>query len=146
MSEQFPPIPYQGPDARTLQAFAESQQRFVNDLIGIPCSFPYPRTMKGLNLMTTPVTNNPTDALLAERGKTHGSFAENSEYAGQFLATIGAAQARRAGRYDALTASQLNALVMISQKMSRILSAPDAAYADNWDDIAGYAMLGKSGK
>lgn len=94
-----------------------------------------------------PSTDVTTARLLEERGSRYGSFAENSSYAERFMEIISEAQDVRgkSGR-PLLTSSQANALVMISQKMSRILSAPDATYADNWDDIGGYAELGKTGK
>lgn len=118
-----------------------SQKRFEADLLHNPLF--HPRTMKGIsNFMTSPQT---TEAILEARGKTYGSFAENSDYACQFLAVIRKAKVARLGNRPELTVSQENALNMICQKMSRILSAPDASYADNWDDIAGYAKLGRDG-
>lgn len=39
-----------------------------------------------------------------------------------------------------------HALRMIAEKMGRIVVGNEPDYADNWDDIGGYAHLGKEGK
>lgn len=85
------------------------------------------------------------NTILAERGKRYGSFAANSQYAQQLIAVIEDAQIERTKQdtYDLLQPHHVNALHMIAQKISRILSG-DANYADNWDDIAGFAQLGKN--
>ena len=77
------------------------------------------------------------DDLIAERRKTHGNFDRAAGYAQSmkfFISTYG----------DHLSYAQKEALDMIATKMARIL-AGDASHADHWDDIAGYAMLGKGG-
>lgn len=73
--------------------------------------------------------------LLVERGKTHGDWKTQSAIAFAFHQII----EEHANR---LYASQREALDMIATKMSRIL-AGNANFADHWDDIIGYAKLGK---
>lgn len=41
-----------------------------------------------------------------------------------------------------MTATQMEALDLMATKQSRIVSG-DPTFADHWDDIAGYARLGK---
>lgn len=87
---------------------------------------------------------DPIAAILDERSSRYGSFADNSRYAQQIIKVVRDGQQERisAGRLP-MTEYQVNALHMIAQKMSRIISG-DADYADNWDDIAGFAQLGKN--
>lgn len=76
-----------------------------------------------------------TQALLNERGKTHGSFASNA-YISQHLKQFYRSQPG----YGNLNAEQREALDMFAAKICRILSGqPD--FNDHWDDIAGYARL-----
>jgi len=83
----------------------------------------------------------PTDALLAERGKTHGRFVDHARYTQQIKRIVQAAERERSERQQpSLTQPQLEALQMIAHKMGRIL-AGDANVVDHWDDIAGYARL-----
>lgn len=76
----------------------------------------------------------PTDALLAEREKTHGSAVDVAEiYDGLTKAfTLGPT-------IDAPPLAWMS-LDMIAMKMARIL-AGDPKHKDHWDDIAGYARL-----
>lgn len=77
-----------------------------------------------------------TSALLAERGKTHGSFVRNAEVSQQLKGIF--------LLYGVdLHAVHKEALDMIALKISRILSG-QGGYADHWDDIAGYATLAKT--
>ncbi len=78
---------------------------------------------------------DPTDALLADRAKTHGSFAQNAA-AGQTLRTF----FRASKGWASATDRQREALDYIAGKLSRILSG-QPGHADHWDDIAGYAKL-----
>ena len=77
------------------------------------------------------------DDLIAERGKTHGNFDRAAGCAQRMKFLIWSYG-------DHLSYAQKEALDMIATKMARIL-AGDASHADHWDDIAGYAMLGKGG-
>jgi len=74
-------------------------------------------------------------ALIAERGKTHGAFAENARIS-QAIKAI----ARGVPGWLELTDVQREALEMIALKLSRILSG-NPHEVDHWDDVAGYAAL-----
>jgi hypothetical protein len=78
------------------------------------------------------------EGLLADRGKTHGSFATNAQLSQHMKALL-----RSSPNWSVLSDTQREALEMIAHKVSRILSG-DASFADHWDDIAGYARLGAS--
>lgn len=82
------------------------------------------------------------DPTLAERHASYGSFIENSNYASQFLEILDSAQKyRREKGRPLLLSYQKNAMVMICQKMSRLLSG-EASHPDTWHAIEGYARLG----
>lgn len=72
--------------------------------------------------------------LTAERGTTHGSFAENARIS-QSLKRI--MHIQDTAYY---TEVQKEAIDMICLKLSRIASG-HAHFKDHWDDIAGYAHL-----
>lgn len=78
------------------------------------------------------------EALVTERGKTHGDWKRQASCAHDFKAVI--------SQYNdkGLEPFQREALEMICVKMSRILCG-NAAEPDHWDDLAGYAVLGKEG-
>lgn len=82
---------------------------------------------------------NETEALIRERHNQHGDWKKQSQMASQLKA-----QARRGKNWSTLEHHQAEALDMILVKISRILTG-DPAYADHWDDIKGYAELGKQG-
>ncbi|MBV1702611.1 MAG: hypothetical protein KGQ46_12400 [Hyphomicrobiales bacterium] len=77
------------------------------------------------------------DDLIAARGETHGNFDRAASCAQRMKFLI-------SNYGDDLSCAQKEALQMIATKMARILVG-DASHADHWDDIAGYAMLGKGG-
>lgn len=79
------------------------------------------------------------EALTGERKSTHGDWMAQSATG---VALDLAAQAGTG--YAALAPHQRKAVDMILVKVSRIVSG-DPSHADHWDDIAGYAFLGKSG-
>jgi hypothetical protein len=79
--------------------------------------------------------SDPTDALLDERGRTHGDFHENALVIQELKRAM-----RRQGGWSRLDDCQAAALDMIAHKIGRIL-AGDPNHADHWDDIAGYARL-----
>lgn len=82
-----------------------------------------------------------TAALVAERGTTHGAWADNAGVAQELKAVLQkAALARRERGQPYLTARQQESLEMICHKMGRIM-AGDPNFADHWDDIAGYAKI-----
>ena len=79
--------------------------------------------------------SEPTDALLNERGKTHGDFAEHCTVTWAIKDAISSL-----GNVDKLSNVQREALDMIAHKIGRIM-AGDPNHQDHWDDIAGYARL-----
>lgn len=79
------------------------------------------------------------EQLLNTRQKTHGDFAEQAKVAQELKRAI-----VTASQYPRMTDSQKEALAMILHKVSRIVCGnPDEP--DHWDDITGYATLGKNG-
>jgi hypothetical protein len=77
-----------------------------------------------------------TEALLAERAKTHGDFAHHARL------TQGLKEAmEREPNWAELSDSHKESLHMIVHKIGRIL-AGNPNFHDHWDDIAGYAKLG----
>lgn len=79
-------------------------------------------------------TGEAIDALLTERGKTHGDYTRHAEITQEIKdvmhRTIGAKH----------TIVHRESLEMIAHKIGRIL-AGDPDFRDHWDDIAGYAKL-----
>ena len=87
--------------------------------------------------MPTHKSKNSPAELISERGKTHGDWHHQAVCSRQLKGII--------YRYGAeLHATQFEALDMIAVKMSRILCG-NPKEPDHWDDIAGYALLGKGG-
>ena len=87
-----------------------------------------------------------TEALLHERGKTHGDFSVHAQIT-QDLKNIMRSAYKVTPASDVpinawagLTKTQAESLDMIVHKIGRIL-AGDADFRDHWDDIAGYAKL-----
>jgi hypothetical protein len=81
-----------------------------------------------------PVVLTGTEAILAQRGGTHGRFEDNAHHSQllkTYVRTVGA---------EKLSAVQAEALDMILHKISRAL-AGNPNVIDHWDDIAGYATL-----
>lgn len=88
--------------------------------------------------------NQQVNAILDERGSRYGSFADNARISQDLYdVVLRENQARIHRKQLPLQYHQKEALKMICAKMCRILSG-DPDYADNWDDIAGYAQLGKN--
>lgn len=76
-----------------------------------------------------------TDQLLAERGKTHGEYAEHARCTQALLRVM---QEER--NWPILSDMQKETLHMIAHKIGRIMTGnPDVQ--DHYDDIAGYARL-----
>ena len=86
------------------------------------------------------MSDSPTgDEMLARRASTHGDFADTAETAQAIK------DALRLGRsYRRLTPARREALDGISQKLARIVNG-NGAFADHWDDIAGWAKGGRHG-
>lgn len=76
-----------------------------------------------------------TDALLAERGKTHGDYSEHAD-ATQSMKHL----FRQYRNWPKLSYAQKETLEMIAHKIGRALTG-DPNHIDHWDDIAGYAKL-----
>lgn len=75
------------------------------------------------------------DAILAEREKTHGSFAVHANCTQTLEDTFYSFKEK-----DHFTAVQLEALHMIFHKLGRI-AAGSPNFQDHWNDIAGYSTL-----
>lgn len=82
---------------------------------------------------------NSTEQLLEDREKVHGDWKFNAAVQHRLKEEIAYALRCRDGK---LLPYQVQALEMICVKMARII-AGDPYHPDHWDDIAGYAMLGK---
>lgn len=78
-----------------------------------------------------------TEEILSEREETHGDFGSVAELHLKLIDTF-----ERYSRWDKVPVIAMEALSMICLKMSRIANG-DPHFSDHWDDIAGYAMLGK---
>ena len=77
---------------------------------------------------------NP-QALIIERGKTHGDFTDHARITQNIKAMMYGETS-----YMSLTAPARESLEMIAHKIGRIL-AGDPNFRDHWADIAGYATL-----
>jgi len=80
---------------------------------------------------------NYENAVLNEREKTHGDFADTAIIAQSLKAVIAAHREQKCKEWPAV---QLEAIDMICTKISRIVSG-DNNCKDSWDDLAGYANL-----
>lgn len=76
--------------------------------------------------------------ILKERQKTHGEFKDNALISQNLKMFF-----RKCEGWDCMDNVQREALDMIALKLSRILSG-NYKVEDHWDDIAGYAKLGKN--
>lgn len=81
------------------------------------------------------MNSNPVDALLEERGKTHGDFADHA----RITRGIKDMMIQERG-WTRLNDMQKETLDMIAHKIGRII-AGNADFKDHWDDISGYARL-----
>lgn len=76
-----------------------------------------------------------TEALLGERGKTHGDYGAQARMTQKIKNTFRSGQ-----NWENLNDVQRDALEMAAVKIGRILTG-DPDVADHWDDLAGYAKL-----
>lgn len=81
----------------------------------------------------------PAEALTNERKSTHGDWTEQARLAWNIKHMLATGK-----NWNKLDATQSEAIDMIAVKLSRILTG-DSREPDHWDDIAGYAYLGKGG-
>ena len=90
--------------------------------------------------------NGLAESLTNERKNQHGDWAHQSEVAQKLKSVVKEAafvqEVTKEGRH--LNTMQREALEMICTKISRICCG-DPNHKDHWDDIAGYAFLGKGG-
>lgn len=93
------------------------------------------------NLQLAMAAVDSTETLLATRSQTHGKFSAHARIT-QDLKKIMYAEVK--WQLD-LTDMERESLDMIVHKIGRIL-AGNPHFADHWDDIAGYAILGKGGQ
>lgn len=85
-----------------------------------------------------------TEAILKERGSRYGRFEDNARVSQELSRIVRNEQELRTKRGQLpMTWYEMEALEMICHKIARVVSGNDTSYADNWDDIAGYAQLGK---
>lgn len=82
------------------------------------------------------------EKICEDRAHRYGSFRERAEMVDQ----ITDAMESHPNWGDQLRSEHRHALRMIAEKMGRIVVGNEPDYADNWDDIGGYAHLGKEGK
>ncbi|PJG82601.1 DUF6378 domain-containing protein [Caviibacterium pharyngocola] len=75
-----------------------------------------------------------TNEILNQWQSTYGEFDATAKVSQEIKSTIDK-------HSESLNARQREALEMIATKMARILTG-DPVYKDNWQDIAGYALLG----
>jgi len=88
---------------------------------------------------------DPVVALLSDRATPHGNWEDNARIFRRFKEIIDVECRARVERgQEALKDTQREALEMIATKMSRVLCGTPS-HADHWDDIEGYARLGKKG-
>jgi len=76
------------------------------------------------------------DALLAERGATHGDYTDHARITQRLKSVMH----EELSWYAKLTPTQRESLDMIAHKIGRIL-AGDPNHRDHWLDCAGYAQL-----
>lgn len=89
--------------------------------------------------MSAPTRPGP---LTERRRKTHGEWPRTARIAQGLKERLREELAVR--QRPALNDAQVEALDMILVKIARIVSG-DADHPDHWDDIAGYALLGREG-
>ena len=77
------------------------------------------------------------DEILDDRNKKYGSYIDQAQIACALRQVVHRALVER---QNGLAADQMDAIVMVFCKVSRIVNG-DPDYADNWRDIAGYATL-----
>lgn len=81
------------------------------------------------------------EELVAERGKTHGDYADHARCTQNLKRVIESELEHRNFRgQPSLSDTQLEALDMFCHKIGRII-AGDPNIHDHWDDIGGYAKI-----
>ncbi len=77
------------------------------------------------------------DELSKDRGRSHGDWIKQAELEKKLKHRM-----RQSTNWGDLDAAQSQALEAIQMKISRVLEG-NQYLDDHWDDIAGYALLGK---
>ncbi len=85
-----------------------------------------------------------TEEILNEREKTHGDFERVANLYNALKMDVGWSLDEKVGERK-ITYKHILPIDMILLKLARIVCG-DPNFADHWDDIAGYAMLGKGKK
>lgn len=75
------------------------------------------------------------DDTLKARGQTYGDFTDNAAVAQEIKDAV-----RRSPHYNNLRPIHKEAIDVMASKISRIVTG-DPEYADNWQDIQGYAKI-----
>lgn len=91
-------------------------------------------------IVEAPPTSTGAAELTSTRKSTHGDWAEQSRVFDNIMHQL----THSANWNQGLNHIQRAALTNIAQKMSRIVTG-DPSVDDHWDDIGGYAFLGKGG-
>lgn len=91
--------------------------------------------MTGKTTMQTQAQTQTVNELLDGREARYGSFGGHASIAQDLKAVL-----HGAPKWMLLNAVQKEALEMVCHKIARVLNG-DPDYADNWTDIAGYAVL-----
>lgn len=86
-----------------------------------------------------PVAGMAPVELTGMRRGTHGEWAKQSSTEQKLKAVL-----RDGEAWSDMTPSQCAAVEMIAVKLSRIVNG-NPHYADHWQDIGGYALLGENG-
>lgn len=82
--------------------------------------------------------------ILADRGKTHGDYADHARITRRLKDTVIIELVRRKQRgQPRLTDTQLESIDMIMHKVGRII-AGESGFQDHWLDIAGYANIARA--
>lgn len=101
--------------------------------------FKFPSSEEALRGLQSDCTGKK---ICEDRAHRYGSFRERAELVDQ----ITDAMESHPNWNTQLRPEHRHALRMIAEKMGRIVVGNEPDYADNWDDIGGYAHLGKEGK
>lgn len=78
------------------------------------------------------------DATLSERGQRYGDFEDHAKAAMAIRGVLFTLLSPK--KFDSLEPDQVEALIMISHKLARIVNG-NPHYDDSWRDVAGYAQL-----
>lgn len=115
---------------------SECQNDVVTASMNDPCPECHTDYPKGGIAAPAPMT--ATEVLLVQRGEKYGDVDAQAKTFDDIMKAI----APPGSNWSTLAPRQRQSLNVIALKISRIMHG-DPDYDDNWDDIAGYALLGK---